>query len=107
MRDPDFVWDKLSVLAKSNVLEKSLETYYEQQKLLSPKTIVGTLLGEEVLMKIRQELNRKAPARLALKDVFHAVMQVLNSEAVAAAGGLVPLKKRRKKRHHQNGGGED
>jgi hypothetical protein len=105
--DPDFVWDKLSVLAKSNVLEKSLETYYEQQKLLSPKTIVGTLLGEEVLMKIRQELNRKAPARLALKDVFHAVTQVLDSEAVAAAGGLIPpLKKRRKKRRHNNNDSE-
>lgn len=106
--DADFVWDTLSVLAKSNVQEKSLETYYEQQKLLSPKTIVTTLLGEEVLMKIRQELNRKAPARLDLKNVFHAVMRVLNSEAVAAAGGLAaPTKKRKKKRHHQNGGGED
>jgi hypothetical protein len=101
--DSDFLWDKLSVLVKSNVLERSLETYYEQQKLLSPKTIVSTLLGEEVLMKIRQELNRKAPARLALKDVFHAVTQVLDSDAVAAAGGLIPpMKKRRKKRRHNN-----
>jgi hypothetical protein len=58
-------------------------------------------------MKIRQELNRKAPARLALKDVFHAVTQVLDSEAVAAAGGLIPpLKKRRKKRRHNNNDSE-
>jgi hypothetical protein len=98
--DPDYVWDTLSVLAKSNVQEKSLETYYQQQKLLSPKTIVTTLVSEEVLMRIRQELNRKAPARLELKDVFHAVMQVLNSEAVAAAGGLTAPSKKRKKRHH-------
>lgn len=93
--DPDLVWDTLSVLSKSNVLEKSLETYYEQQKLLSPKTIVTTLVGEEVLMKIRQQLNRKAPARLDLKDVFHAVMQVLDQDAKDAAGGLGPPVKRK------------
>src|SRR5208283_739320 len=99
-KDPDAVWDTLSVLAKSNVEEKSLETYYEQQKLLSPKMIVTTLVGEEVLMKIRQELNRKAPARLDIKNVFHAVMHVLDQDAIAAAGGLeAPVKKR--KRHHR------
>ena len=103
--DPDLVWDTLSVLAKNNVHEKSLETYYEQKKLLSPKTIVSTLVGEEVLMKIRQELNRKAPARLELKDVFHAVVQVLNSEAVAAAGNLNPPVKK-KKHHHRRKTGE-
>jgi predicted type IV restriction endonuclease len=106
-KDADFVWDTLSVLARNNVKEKSLDTYYEQQKLLSPKTIVTTLLGEEVLMKIRQELNRKAPERLDLKNVFHAVMRVLNSEAVAAAGGLTaPTKRRKKRHHHSNGEGE-
>lgn len=103
-KDADFVWDTLSVLAKNNVKEKSLDTYYEQQKLLSPKTIVTTLLGEEVLMKVRQELNRKAPERLDLKNVFHAVMRVLNSEAVAAAGGLTAPAKKRRKRHHRNDG---
>jgi len=98
--DPDLAWDTLSVLAKSNVQEKSLETYYEQQKLLNPKMIVTTLVGEEVLMKIRQLLNRKAPARLDLKDVFHAVMHVLDQDAKDAAGGLAPPVKR-KKHHHR------
>lgn len=101
-KDPDFLWDKLSVLTKSNVLEKSLETYYEQQKLLSPKTIISTLLGEEVLMKIRQELNRKAPARLAIKDVFHAITKVLDSDAATAAGGFAPPMKKKKKKHRHN-----
>jgi hypothetical protein len=98
--DPDLVWDTLSVLAKSNVLENSLETYYEQQKLLDPKTIVATLVGEEVLRKIRQELDRKGHARLDIKNVFHAVMQVLDQDAIAAAGGLAPPVKR-KKHHHR------
>ena len=105
--DPDLVWDTLSVLAKSSVQENSLETYYEQQKLLSPKTIVATLVGEEVLMKVRQELNRKAPARLELKDVFHAVVQVLNSEAVAAAGNLNAPAKRRKRHRRRAGNGSE
>ena len=99
-KDPDLVWDTLSVLAKSNVQDGSLETYYEQKKLLSPKAIVNTLLGEAVLTKIRQELNRQAPARLDIKSVFHAVMQVLTAEAVAAAGDILPPLK--KKRHHRH-----
>jgi hypothetical protein len=78
--DADFAWDTLSVLAKSNVQEHSLETYYERNKLLSPNAIVNTLVSEEVLTKIRQKLNRQAPARLDIKDVFRAVMQVLNRE---------------------------
>jgi hypothetical protein len=101
--DPEFLWDKLSVLAKSNVRAKGLETYYELTQLLSPSTIVNTLLGEEVLMKIRQELNRKAPTRLAIKDVFHAVAQVLDPDAAVAAAGLTPPMKRKKHRHrHTN-----
>ena len=104
-KDPDLAWDTLSVLAKGNVQEDSLDNYYEQQKLLSPKMIVATLVGEEVLMKIRQELNRKAPARLELKKVFHAVVQVLNSEAVAAAGNInAPAKKRRRHRRSVGNG---
>ena len=101
------MWDTLSVLAKSNVLEKSLETYYEQQKLLSPKMIVTTLVGEEVLMKIRQELNRKAPARLDIKDVFHAVMRVLDQEAIGEAGGLVPPIKKKKHHHRRRTDGSE
>lgn len=98
--DPEFLWDKLSVLTKNNVRAKGLETHYEVTQLLSAKTIVNILLGEEVLMKIRQELNRKAPTRLALKDVFHAVAEVLDSEAAVAAAGLVPPSRKKKKRHH-------
>jgi len=100
--EPDYVWDTLCVLAKSNVEEGGLETYYEQTKLLSPKTIVNTLVSEEVLMKIRQELNHHAPARLDIKDVFRAVMHVLNPEAVAAAGDITPpVRRRRRRRRHQ------
>lgn len=106
---PAYVWDTLSVLSKRNVREGSLDTYYEQQKLLSPKNVVNLLLSEEVLMKLRQELNRKAPARLDLGAVFHAVVHVLNPEAVASAGEIDPPAKRR--RHHKHrkdeGVGED
>src|ERR1035438_2744059 len=96
---PDFVWDRLSVLTKTNVFANGLETYYELTQLLSPKTIVSTLLGEEVLRKIRQELDRQGRARLELQAVFDAVVEVLNSGAVAAAGDITaPTKKRRRRR---------
>ncbi|MDB6065565.1 MAG: hypothetical protein JWR26_1773 [Pedosphaera sp.] len=99
--DPDLVWATLSVLIKSNVQENSLADYYEQQKLLSPKTIVATLVSEEVLLKIRQELNRKAKTRLDIKDVFHAVLHVLDEDAKDAAGGLLAPMKKKKHRHQR------
>jgi hypothetical protein len=96
---PDFVWDRLSVLTKTNVLANGLEDYYELTKLLSPKTIVSTLLGEEVLRKIRQELDRQGNARLELQAVFDAVVAVLDPAAVAAAGDIMaPTRKRRRRR---------
>jgi hypothetical protein len=68
---------------------------------LSPKTIVTTLLGEEVLRKIRQELDRQGRARLELKAVFHAVVQVLNPEAAVAAANLTAPVKKKKHRQHR------
>ena len=100
-KNPDFVWEILSVLTKRSVKEESLETYYEQQKLLNPKNIVNFLLGEEMLTKLRQLLSRKAPARLDLTTVFHAVVQVLNTEAVASAGDIAPPAKKKKRRKHR------
>ncbi len=102
-----WIWDTLSVLSKRSVREDSLETYYEQQKLLSPKNIVNLLLGEEVLTKLRQELNRKSPSRLELAAIFEGVRDVLSQEALAAAGEIVaPAKKRRRRRRKADGLGD-
>ena len=102
-KSPDSMWDALSVLVKSNVLEKSLDTYYEQQKLLCPKVIVSTLLDWEVLAKIRQQLNREAPARLEIQAVFDAVVKVLNTKALADAGNFKAPTKRHHRRRRANG----
>jgi hypothetical protein len=98
---PDWVWDTLSVLDKRNVREESLDTYYERQKLLSPKNLVNLLLGEEVLMKLRQELNHKAPSRLELTTVFEAVRDILSQEALAIAAEIMPPSKRQRRRKHR------
>ncbi len=99
--DPDLVWDMLSVLAKSNVQENGLEAFYEQKKLLSPKAVVKVLLGQEVLKKVRQELNRKARVRLDFEDVSRAVWTVLSKEAVAEAGDITPPTRKRHRRRRQ------
>jgi hypothetical protein len=100
---PDWTWDTLSVLEKRNVRDESLSTYYEQQKLLSPKNVVNLLLGEEMLLKLRQELNRKAPTRLDITAVFEAVRDVLSQESLASAGDIVaPARRRRKRRQRKN-----
>jgi hypothetical protein len=99
--DPELVWAKLSVLAKSSVQEDGLETFYEQTKLLSPKAVVKVLLGEEVLKKVRQELNRKACVRLEFEHVSRAVWDVLSKEAIAEAGDITPPTKRRRRRRRR------
>jgi predicted type IV restriction endonuclease len=99
---PDWIWDTLSVLGKRSVRDESLDTYYEQQKLLSPKNVVNLLLNEEVLLKLRQQLNRKAPTRLDLTTVFEAVRDVLSQEALASAGDIVaPARKRHRHKQHR------
>jgi len=94
-KNPDSVWDTLSMLAKSNVREGSLDTYYEQQKLLCPKMIISTLLSWDIEARIRQELNREAPARLEMKAVHAALLNVLDKALIAEAGDIkVPNKKK-------------
>jgi hypothetical protein len=101
---PDWTWDTLSVLGKRNLRDDSLVTYYEQQKLLSAKNVVNMLLGEEMLMKLRQELNRKAPSRLDISAVFESVRDLLSQEALASAGDIVaPSRRKHKRRQHKNG----
>ncbi len=101
-KDPDLVWNTLSVLAKSSVQENGLETFYEQQKLLCSKAVVKVILGDEVLKKVRQELNRKTRVRLEFEDVSRAVWNVLSKEAIAEAGGITPPTKKRHYRRRQN-----
>jgi predicted type IV restriction endonuclease len=101
-KSPDSVWDKLSVLGKDNILDNSLETYYEQTKLLSKKNIVKILLSEAALAKVRRALNQKASARLEMRHVFDAVRDVLSQEAIAEAGDINPPIKKHHHHHHAN-----
>jgi hypothetical protein len=50
-----------------------------------------------VLRRIRTELNRNAPARLDMEDVFSAVRDVISKEALLEAGEI-SISKRRKRR---------
>lgn len=53
---------------------------------------------EDVLTVIRRELNRNAPARLDMEDVFNAVRDALSKEALLEAGDITMKKKRKKRR---------
>jgi hypothetical protein len=98
----EHTWDLLGLLRKDKVKEDSLSRYWEQKKVLSPKTLIKVLLGLPVLLRIRQELNREAPARLEIKDVFIAVREVLSKEALLEAGDITPpVKHRRRRRKRQ------
>jgi predicted type IV restriction endonuclease len=101
-KDPDLLWDRLSLLSKISMKKKELDDFWSRMKLLCPASVVRTLLAEPVLTVIRRELNREAPARLDVQDVFNAVRDTLSKEALAEAGDLGPRKKRRKRRKIQH-----
>lgn len=96
--DPDALWSKLSILSRSSVKRNDLDEFWAHKKVLSANSVVKVLFHEDVLAVIRRELNREAPARLDVEDVFKAVRDVLSKEALAEAGDLGIRKKRRRRR---------
>jgi hypothetical protein len=97
--DADRLWDKLSLLGRDAVEKGKLDDFWEHKKALGPDSVLRVLFSYPVLMRIRTELNRDAPARLDLEDVFAAVRDVLSKEALIESGEIsMPRKKKRKKR---------
>lgn len=96
--DPDRLWNKLSLMCRGNVARGCLEEFWEHKKALSPGSIVKVLFSEDVLAVIRRELNRNAPARLDMEDVFRSVREALSKEALMEAGDIGIKKKRKKRR---------
>lgn len=98
------LWEKLSLLSRSSVAKGLLDEYWERKKALSPGSIVRVLFCEEVLTVIRRELNRNAPARLEMEDVFNAVRDAVSKEALLEAGDIsMPKKKKKKKKVTKTG----
>jgi hypothetical protein len=96
--DPEGLWEKLSLLSRTAVAKGDLDTYWEHKKALSPGSVVRVLFSEEVLTVIRKVLNRAAPARLDIQDVFNAVRDALSKEALVEAGDIGMTKKRKKRK---------
>ncbi len=92
------LWEKLSLLCRSSFTKGLLDEYWERKKALSPKSVVRALFCQDVLTVIRRELNRHAPARLEMEDVFNSVRDVLSKEALLEAGDITMKKKRKKRR---------
>jgi hypothetical protein len=99
--DPDALWNKLGVLSRAAMKKDEIEEFWSHKKALSPASIVKVLFHEDVLAVIRRELNRDAPARLDIDDVFKAVRDVLSNESLAEAGDLGIRKKRKRRREVQ------
>lgn len=98
---PDQLWEKLSLLSKDSVKRDGLEEFWSQKKALSPSSVVRALFTQDVLIVIRRELNRTAPARLELEDVFNAIRDVLSKEALLEAGDITIKKSRKRRRRVQ------
>jgi hypothetical protein len=98
---PDSLWGKLSLLSRENVEADELERFWSQKKALSPSAVVRVLLNQDVLTVIRRELNRDAPARLDIEDVFNAIRDVLSKEALLEAGDISITKRRRRRRRRR------
>lgn len=100
-KDAQTFWDFLSLLSRSSMKKKGLEEFWSRKKVLNPASVVKMLLSEPVLTVLRRELNREAPARLDVQDVFNAVRDAFSKEALAVAGDLSLRRKKRKKRKVQ------
>lgn len=85
---PDAVWRNLSLLQPDAVTKGALDAYWVQKKALRPAAVVRVLFSSGVLRRVRRELNREAPARLDLQDVFNSLRDVLSKEALLEAGDL-------------------
>lgn len=96
--DPEALWDKLSLLSRTSVEKGLLDEFWEHKKALSRGSIVRALFHEIVLRKVRQVLNKNAPARLDLEDVFVAVRESLSKESLLEAGDIGITKKKKKKK---------
>lgn len=91
-------WGKLELLSRDQLKKDVLEEYWEQRKALGPASVVKALFDNDVLTVVRRELNRIAPARLEMEDVFKAIRDVLSKEALMAAGEITFKKRRHRKR---------
>jgi hypothetical protein len=96
--DVESLWAKLCLLTRASVQRGRLDEFWEHKKALSPGAVVRALFSEETLTVIRRELNRNAPARLDLEDVFKAVRDALSKEALLEAGDIGMTKRRKKRR---------
>jgi len=99
--DPEGLWAKLGILSRAAMKKDEIDEFWSRQKVLSPASVIRVLFHEDVLSVIRRELNREAPARLDMEDVFKAVRDVLSKEALADAGDLGIRKKRKRRRKVQ------
>jgi len=95
--DPEGVWSKLSLLRPDAVTRGNLDEFWAQKKALRPAAVVRAVFDPSVLRRLRRELNREAPARLDLQDVFNALRDVLSKEALLEAGDLRLGKSRRRR----------
>lgn len=99
---PEELWAKLAILSRDAAKADKLDEFWSHKKALSPSAVVRVLFHEDVLAVIRRELNRDAPARLDIEDVFKAVRDVLSKESLADAGDLGIRKKRKRRRKVQH-----
>jgi predicted type IV restriction endonuclease len=103
--DPEALWEKLGLLRRSSVDKGLLDDFWEHKKALKPGSIVRVVFSREVLTRIRTQLNKNAPARLDMEDVFIAVRDAISKEALLEAGEISMPKKKRKKRTAKADGG--
>jgi hypothetical protein len=95
----DKIWSFLSLISKEGILSGEHETFLSQKKVLSPSSLIKTLVSEPVLTVMRRELNRNCEFRLDIEDIFNAIRDALSKDALMEAGDLCYKKKRRHKRH--------
>jgi predicted type IV restriction endonuclease len=82
-KKPDDVIEKFKLLHRKNFVKGELEKFWKKKLLLIPRALSEVLFKEDVLKKIRTEVNRDADVKVGVEDIAKALKNMFEKEVLA------------------------
>ncbi len=80
---PKDVIEKFKLLHRKNFVKGELEKFWKKKLLLIPHALSEVLFKEDVLKKIRTEVNRDADVKVGVEDIAKALKNMFDKEVLA------------------------
>lgn len=94
---PDYVIEKFKLLHKKNFTKGELDKFWKKKTMLIPRSLSKALFKEEVLKKIRQEVNRGKEVKVGIEDIAKALKNMFDKEVLADMAEIKIDRKKKKK----------